>query len=154
MAVNVIEPTNEHCKQLAPRLRPHEIEEVTVNHPDKTIEEILLLCLEISSESYCIYDDELGCIALFGVTVVDDESGIPWMLSSQEFFTTYKRRFIKETPDYLDKLFGKRKHLYNYVSAKNKLSQRWLKHLGFTIHKDKRVKFKNVLFYPFDIKRI
>jgi hypothetical protein len=90
---------------------------------------------------------------MFGVSAVSEDAGVPWMLASELFFTKYKKRFIKETPDYLDKLFGKRKHLYNYVSVKNVLSQGWLQHLGFTIHKDKPIKFKDVDFYTFEQRR-
>ena len=153
MTAKVIQATEEHAKELAPNLRPHEMEEVSVVSPDKSTEEILNDCIAISETAYAVVTDDDSCVAMFGVSAVSEDAGVPWMLASELFFTKYKKRFIKETPDYLDKLFGKRTHLYNYVSVKNVLSQGWLEHLGFTIHKDKPITFKDVEFYTFEQRR-
>ena len=153
MTATVIQATEEHAVQLAPHLREHELEEVSVVSPDKSTEQILKDCIAISESAYAVMTEEDNCVAMFGVSAVSEDAGVPWMLASEKFFTKYKKRFIKETPDYLDKLFGKRKHLYNYVSAKNKLSQGWLKHLGFTIHTDKPIIFKDIEFYTFEQRR-
>ena len=149
--VQIITPTKEHTKDLAPRLRPEDIVEITVASPDLELEEILNLCVDTSTDSYAVVDEEDGCVAIFGVRDMDEDSGIPWFLSCELFFSKYKRRFIKEGPEYLKKLFGSKKHLYNYVSQDNTRSQRWLQSLGFTIHKQE-IKFKDVVFYAFDKK--
>ena len=149
--VQIITPTHEHTKDLAPRLRPEDIVEITVASPDLELEEILNLCVDTSTDSYAVVDEEDGCVAIFGVRDMDEDSGIPWFLSCELFFSKYKRRFIKEGPEYLKKLFGSKKHLYNYVSQDNTRSQRWLQSLGFTIHKQE-IKFKDVVFYAFDKK--
>ena len=149
--VQIIKPTTEHTKDLAPRLRPEDIIEITVASPELELEEILNLCIETSTDSYAVVDEEDGCVAIFGVRDMDQDSGIPWFLSCDLFFTKYKKRFIKEGPCVLKKLFGSKTHLYNYVSKENIKSQRWLKSLGFTIHKQE-IKFKDVVFYAFDKK--
>ena len=149
--VQILTPTTEHTKDLAPRLRPHDVTEITVASPELELEEILNLCVESSTDAYAVVDEDDGCVAIFGVRDMDKDSGIPWFLSCELFFSKYKRRFIKEGPDYLKKLFGNKKHLYNYVSKDNTKSQRWLKSLGFTIHKQE-IKFKDVVFYAFDKK--
>ena len=151
--VQIITPTHEHTKDLAPRLRPEDIVEITVASPDLELEEILNLCVDTSTDSYAVVDEEDGCVAIFGVRDMDEDSGIPWFLSCELFFSKYKRRFIKEGPEYLKKLFGSKKHLYNYVSQDNTRSQRWLQSLGFTIHKQE-IKFKDVVFYAFDKRGI
>ena len=151
--VQIIKPTKEHTKDLAPRLRPEDIVEITVASPDLELEEILNLCVDTSTDSYAVVDEEDGCVAIFGVRDMDEDSGIPWFLSCELFFSKYKRRFIKEGPEYLKKLFGSKKHLYNYVSQDNTRSQRWLQSLGFTIHKQE-IKFKDVVFYAFDKRGI
>ena len=147
--VQIITPTKEHTKDLAPRLRPEDIIEITVASPDLELEEILNLCVESSTDSYAVVDQDDGCVAIFGVRDMDKDSGIPWFLSCELFFSKYKKRFIKEGPEYLKKLFGSKKHLYNYVSQDNTRSQRWLQSLGFTIYKQE-IKFKDVVFYAFD----
>lgn len=149
--VQIITPTTEHAKDLAPRLRPQDVIEITVASPELELEEILNLCIETSTDSYAVVDETDGCVALFGVRDMDADSGIPWFLSCELFFSKYKRRFIKEGPEYLKKLFGSKNHLYNYVSKENTVSQRWLQSLGFTIHKQE-IKFKDVVFYAFDKK--
>lgn len=149
--VQIITPTKEHTKDLAPRLRPEDIIEITVASPELELEEILNLCVETSTDSYAVVDEDDGCVAIFGVRDMDEDSGIPWFLSCELFFTKYKKRFIKEGPEFLKKLFGSKKHLYNYVSQDNTRSQRWLQSLGFTIHKQE-IKFKDVVFYAFDKK--
>ena len=151
--VQIIKPTKEHTKDLAPRLRPEDIIEITVASPELELEEILNLCVETSTDTYAVVDEEDGCVAIFGVRDMDEDSGIPWFLSCELFFSKYKRRFIQEGPEYLKKLFGSKKHLYNYVSKDNRRSQRWLQSLGFTIHKQE-IKFKDVVFYAFDKKEI
>jgi CBS domain-containing protein len=149
--VQIITPTKAHTKDLAPRLRPEDILEITVTSPDLELEEILNLCVESSTDSYAVVDEDDGCVAIFGVRDMDEDSGIPWFLSCELFFTKYKKRFIKEGPEFLKKLFGSKNHLYNYVSKDNTRSQRWLQSLGFTIHKQE-IKFKDVVFYAFDKK--
>jgi hypothetical protein len=149
--VQIITPTKAHTKDLAPRLRPEDIIEITVASPELELEEILNLCVETSTDSYAVVDEDDGCVAIFGVRDMDKDSGIPWFLSCDLFFTKYKKRFIKEGPEFLKKLFGSKKHLYNYVSKDNTRSQRWLQSLGFTIHKQE-IKFKDVVFYAFDKK--
>ena len=148
--VNILTPTREHTKDLAPRLRPEDIIEITVASPGLELEEILNTCVESSTETYAVVDDLDGCVAIFGVRDMDEDSGIPWFLSCDLFFSKYKRRFIKEGPEYLTKLFGSKKHLYNYVSQDNRRSQRWLRSLGFTVYKDNPIQFKDVVFYAFD----
>ena len=147
--VQIITPTKAHTKDLAPRLRPEDIIEITVASPELELEEILNLCVETSTDSYAVVDEDDGCVAIFGVRDMDKDSGIPWFLSCDLFFTKYKKRFIKEGPEFLKKLFGSKKHLYNYVSQDNTRSQRWLQSLGFTIYKQE-IKFKDVVFYAFD----
>jgi len=148
--VNILTPTREHTKDLAPRLRPEDIIEITVASPGLELEEILNTCVESSTETYAVVDDLDGCVAIFGVRDMDEDSGIPWFLSCDLFFSKYKRRFIKEGPEYLTKLFGSKKHLYNYVSQDNRRSQRWLRSLGFTIYNKQPIQFKDVVFYAFD----
>ena len=147
--VQIITPTKAHTKDLAPRLRPEDIIEITVASPELELEEILNLCVDTSTYTRAVVYDEDGCVAIYGVRDMDKDSGIPWFLSCDLFFTKYKKRFIKEGPEYLKKLFGSKKHLYNYVSQDNTRSQRWLQSLGFTIYKQE-IKFKDVVFYAFD----
>ena len=148
--VQILKPTTEHTKDLAPRLRPDDITEITVASPDLELEEILNICVDTSTYTRAVVDDEDGCVAIYGVRDIDENSGIPWFLSCELFFSKYRRRFIKEGPCVLKKLFGKKNHLYNYVSKDNIRSQRWLQSLGFKVYKEQPIKFKDVVFYAFD----
>lgn len=147
--VEVVTAKKKHAEQLAPKLRDIDVREIKVANPDSSIKELLKLCITTSSESWAIVDDK-SCIALFGVRDMENNSGIPWMLSSPEFFTKYYRRFIKETPDWLDKIWGTKTYLFNYISKDNSTSIKWLTKLGFNIHKEKPITFHDEIFYYFD----
>lgn len=150
--VEVVTAKKKHAEQLAPKLRDIDVREIKVANPDTSVKELLRMCVEGSTDTWAIVDNK-SCIALFGIRDMENNSGIPWMLSSPEFFTKYYRRFIKETPDYLEKLWGTKTYLFNYISKDNSTSIKWLTKLGFTIYSEKPIEFNNEVFYYFDAKR-
>jgi len=150
--VEVIDAETKHATQLAPILRDIDVREIKVANPDFSLEQLLKICITSSSRSWAIVDDD-KCVALFGVRDMENNSGIPWMLSSPEFFTKYYRRFIKETPDWLKKIWGSKTYLFNYISKDNKTSQKWLTKLGFKIHTEKPIEFHDEVFYYFDFQK-
>jgi hypothetical protein len=150
--VEVITATKKHAEQLAPKLRDIDVREIKVANPKESVKSLLKMCVESSTDTWAIVDNK-SCVALFGIRDMENNSGIPWMLSSPEFFTKYYRRFIKETPDWLEKLWGNKTYLFNYISKDNSTSIKWLTKLGFTIHSEKPIEFNNEVFYYFDAKR-
>jgi hypothetical protein len=77
-----------------------------------------------------LVDDEPVCV--FGVAPLDILSGIgsPWLLGTG-FLPRYAMTFLRMNKAYVQKMSELFPHLENYVDARNKLSIRWLKWLGF-----------------------
>jgi hypothetical protein len=71
---------------------------------------------------------------VFGVVPVDAESGVVWLLGTDELVTNpLRREFLKEGRNYLDRLHTFRPLLFNYIDERNTLHVRWLKWMGCTI---------------------
>lgn len=151
--VEVVKAELHHCEELAPRLREIDVKEIRVVDQVTPLVDLLKLCVSSASKAFAVVDDQ-GCLAVFGVRDMNNKSGIPWFLSSPIFFTKYYRRFIKETPQFLDELWGDKTYLFNYISKDNKTSRRWLTKLGFTVHIDKPLRLKDDnIFYYFDFTK-
>jgi hypothetical protein len=80
-------------------------------------------------------------------------SGIPWLLGTESSLK-YKRHFIKQVPAVIDEMLTVCPNLFNYVHAKNKISIKWLKKIGFIFDEPLAQGFDNELFYKFHLQRI
>ena len=152
--VAILEPTVEHCRNLAPILREMDQLECRAVYPNFDNEQILLSCALGATRGYAVVDEVDGCVAIFGVRDVGNGTAIPWMLASELFFTKYKRRFIREAPGFVQKLFGDNTFLFNYISKDNHVCIRWLASLGFTIDVSKEMTINGVTFHPFYYRKI
>lgn len=91
--------------------------------------------------SYSIAHSEKGyaveidgrLIALFGVS-----NGIIWLVATDEI-NNYPVRFYRMSRKIFHNLRRGYNYLENYVDARNKLSLRWLKWLGFTIEPPQKI---------------
>lgn len=147
--IKVIPAVREHCAQLAPILRDIDKQELRASMPIFSTEQQLKVCFNLSDTTYSVVDDELGCIAMFGIRDYGESTGIPWMLSSSHFMDNHSRRFVKECGEYLEKLSSPFSFLFNYISVENHVCIRWLTWLGFTVHKDKKYMVGEHPFYLF-----
>ena len=147
--VNILEATVEHCEALAPILRDMDVIECQAISPGYSNLEILKKCVLGSTRSFSVTDTEDGCLAIFGVREVGAGFAIPWMLASDLFFTKYKRRFVREAPEFVQRLLGNNYFLYNYISKDNHVCIKWLSSLGFTVNKCQEHDINGVLFHPF-----
>lgn len=151
--VIILEATAEHCTALAPNLREMDQIECRAVSPGYSNEEILKRCALEATRSYAVVDSEDGCLAIFGVRELGAGVAIPWMLASDLFFTKYKRRFIREAPEFVQKLLGDNHYLCNYISRDNHVCIRWLSSLGFTVDTDKVIDVNGVDFHPFSYRK-
>lgn len=147
--IKVIPAELHHCEELAPILREMDIKELEASMPLFNTYQQLTICFNLSDETYAVVDEEIGCIAIFGVRDVGDSVGVPWMLSSKYFMDNHSKRFLKECGEYLSKISKPFTYLYNYISVENKVCIRWLEWLGFTVSKDKEYFVGDTPFYLF-----
>ena len=115
---------------ITPYLRRADVEEVQAF---SGISPALAVAFSIaqSRPGFCVlYEDKPA--AIFGAAPVDNNKGCIWLLGTDEiekhpvtFYRMSKKIFPAIMKDY--------QYLENYVDARNKLSLRWLKWLGFTV---------------------
>jgi hypothetical protein len=147
--IKVIPAERVHCDQLAPILREMDKFELSASMPIYNTYQQLITCYKISDSTFSVMDDELGCIAMFGVRESSGSVGVPWMLSSSYFMDNHSRRFMKECRFYLENMTKMYSRLFNYISTENYVCIRWLEWLGFTIHKDRSFYVGDKPFYLF-----
>lgn len=133
MRIDVIPATPEHAADLAPRLRHADADEVWASGRYRPAE-ALRLSLGLSLMAWTgLVDDVPMCI--FGVSPVSLMSGhgAPWMLGA-EGLERHAVPFLRRNRAYVAEMLALCPRLENHVDARNALSIRWLRWLGFTIH--------------------
>ena len=70
-------------------------------------------------------------VGIFGVSKVQEGTGIVWLIGSDEM-TKYKKGFYKVSKEYLKLFLKEFKTVFNYVDERNKTTGEWLKKLGFS----------------------
>tara|TARA_R100000458_G_scaffold15497_1_gene13185 strand:+ start:788 stop:1273 length:486 start_codon:yes stop_codon:yes gene_type:complete len=73
-------------------------------------------------------------VGIFGVSKVQDNTGIVWLMGSDEM-TKYKKGFYKVSKEYLKLFLKEFKTVFNYVDERNKTTSKWLQRLGFKLIK-------------------
>lgn len=58
--------------------------------------------------------------------------GSPWLLGTPAIHRT-SREFLRQCPAYVERMQARFPRLENFVHARNRLSVRWLRWLGFTV---------------------
>lgn len=133
MIIAVIPATADHAADLAPRLRRADADEVWASGHFRP-EEALRLSLGLSLMAWAGLVDGVP-MCLFGVSPVSLMSGVgaPWMLGA-EGLERYAVPFLRRNRTYVAEMAALCPRLENHVDARNALSIRWLRWLGFTIH--------------------
>ena len=70
---------------------------------------------------------------IFGIATTDSGIGIPWMFSTGDL-GEWRKTFHELALRFIAQWSKSHPMLVNYVDARNKVSIRWLRSLGFTIH--------------------
>lgn len=125
--------TREHAIELAPRLRPADVLEVETAS-GRSVGAALLFSVRASRDPLAAFvDGELA--ALFGVVPMGmlTRSGAPWFLSSARLYDV-RLSALRASRERVQRWKSEYDHLVNWVDARNTVSIRWLKWLGFEIH--------------------
>ena len=130
----VVAATEAHARELAPRLRAIDIEEVAAFGHGPL--EALLRSIRVSRDAYAgLVDGRVLC--LFGVsarTITSDEAS-PWLLASDEL-REHVKVFLRLNRLYIAGIRSRYRVLHNFVGARNTIAIRWLQWLGFTVSED------------------
>lgn len=145
--------TPELCKILAPKIRQSDRNEVLASHGLSDMERILNNARSFSHEAYAwIIDGEP--IAAFGVAPGSylQSFGIPWMLGTEEICGSNAINFLRNSKIIINYWLSRWDYLENYVDARNEISLRYLKFLGFVIDEPIPFGVQKLPFHRFYMK--
>ncbi len=140
-----------HAAALAPSLRPADAAEVWAS--DGLLPEpALRRCLALSEEAYAGFvGGELA--ALFGVRRLNltSDRASPWLLTGAAVGRNPKA-FVRASRGVLAVWRRDYAWLGNWVDARHLAAQRWLLHLGFTLHPARPYGVRGLPFHPFEME--
>lgn len=133
MKIEIVPATVDHARDLAPRLREHDKDEVWASGGHSP-EAALVRSVEASTLAWCALLDGRPEI-MWGCAAMPHDGrhgrhGIVWLLSSDEMYRV-PGRFMEESFNFVSIMLDVFDSLSNYVHAANVRSQRWLLKLGF-----------------------
>jgi hypothetical protein len=134
MEAHVIPTQPQHCLLMAPHLRKADADEMWLQAGWRPID-ALKYCFEASKESYSVMlSDSDVPVIMYGIcdkATPFSNKQVIWLLATDRL-KEVKKRFLREGFNHL-LLLAAGSRVYNYVSADNVTSLRWLKFLGFNI---------------------
>ena len=129
-SVKFLQPTTELIEAIAADMRQADVDEIWASNHYTPVE-ALTAGWNKSYRSVIVTVNDEPCVML-GLVIHDilTGTGVPWLLGTNNALK-YKRHFITQVPDVIDEMLDICPILFNYVHVDNKISIRWLKHIGF-----------------------
>lgn len=147
-----IVPSKEaHAYELATHMRvPDKQEAWAAMHHSPAM--AILYSLEASKNSLTgLADGRVVCMFGVGSATVLSLTGVPWLLATKEL-ENHGRAFIRRNKRELLKMSRGYNLLRNYVDARNLVSIRWLRWLGFTVLPPEPFGVEELPFHPFEMR--
>ncbi len=151
--VFVTDAMEAHIETIAPALREADMLEIAASGiPDPS--EALGRSLRASTRAWTVVVEGIPSL-MFGAAPISALSGrgAPWLLGTDAIFKIY-RRFLRGCPAYVAEMLRIYPHLENYVDCRNAISVRWLKHLGFEIHRPTPYGVNGEMFHRFTMEAV
>lgn len=141
--------TSADAAALAPRLRQADLNEIEAGSGKPPLE-VLEAGLRLSTEAYAVELSSTGeVVALFGVAPTEEPKlGAVWLLGSDKI-SSIRFTFLRQSKQWLTKLFSRYQLLGNSVDARNTLHVEWLRWLGFRFLRKSPVGRNGELFIEF-----
>lgn len=148
----IVPGTQEHVAQVAERMRQEDIDEVWAASHQTPFEGLARSVLVSRDTSAGLVNGRAVC--MFGVAslMLLSDAGYPWLLGTTEL-PRHARKFLRESVGALAKMKRDYAVLSNFVDARNTLSIRWLRWLGFEIKEPIPFGPDRMLFHPFEMRR-
>ena len=135
---------------IADNMRQADVDEVTAASNSTPLQAITG-GVEISAfSSVAVINGDI--VAIMGVVKNSalSDNGVPWLLGTEDIVKHY-REFLGASPSVLNAMTNVCPNLMNHVHAKNKISVRWLKWLGFKIEEAEPFGVNGEPFHKFTI---
>jgi hypothetical protein len=139
----------EDCLELSENMRQEDREEIWIASRSDPLD---CLVHGIVNSTFCktvVYQERV--VAMFGVTTLDNQTGLPWMLATDEL-KSIKKSFLTECKKYVDTMLSVRPYLTNFVYTKNSVHILWLRWLGFTFKEPAPIGVDGELFMQFEMR--
>jgi hypothetical protein len=151
-AFHILPASEAHAVAMAPHLRPADAAEVYATS-GRGPEEALTAALRRSTQAWtCLIDGEPACIWGVGPLSLVAGKGCPWLLGT-EAVERHPLAFLRQSRGFLAIMLRTYSQLENHVDARNRLSIRWLRWLGFTIGPPLPYGFLGLPFHRFHMER-
>lgn len=144
--------TDEDAISLALRMRQADVDEVWASHHMAPLQALRASMAGSRDTRVGTADGFVICMFGVGGGTILVNSGTPWMLSSVEL-PEHAMRFLAGSREVIDEMYSKYDYLANHVDARNTLSIRWLKWLGFTVREPKPFGIDERPFCRFELIR-
>lgn len=146
-------PTERDIEYLSANMRQADVEEMLAAGDARTPLEAL--SQSVKESSLCVAVEHNGALLCVGGAAsrsLLSGNGIPWMLCAQDI-ERHSKLFLLHGAQCISVLLLRYAMLENYVDANNVKSIRWLKKMGFTIHKPMPHPNSGRMFCRFSISR-
>ena len=131
-AYSVVPATMAHTRDLAPRVRQADVDEVWAFAGITTLE-ALEVSVRSSPEPWAgLVNERVEVMFGVGVSSLASAVGIPWFLGSDEVFK-HGVKFLRVSRRYIDRVRQDYLLLENYVDERNLDAVKWVKWLGFRL---------------------
>ncbi len=148
----ILPASEAHAVAMAPHLRLADAAEVYATS-GRTAEAALLAALRRSTQAWtCLVDGEPGCMWGVGPLSLVAGRGCPWLLGTVAI-EQHPMTFLRQSRAYLRQMLHTYSRLENHVDARNTVSIRWLRWLGFTIEPPAPYGFLQLPFHRFHMER-
>ncbi len=151
MTVIIRPATEDDARELAPRMRAADMAEVWASGR-KSPEDALLSSVRMSTHAWSGFvDGKLVVMWGCGPASMLDRIGVPWMLGSDDILK-HQKAFLRRNREYVGKMLLCYTRLVNWVDARNVVSIRWLRWLGFKMDVEQPYGVLGLPFIKFDME--
>lgn len=153
MTHEIVPATEEHCRALAKVMRADDVREIWASHRSKPYEALRHSAMVSRDTKTGVVDGRPVC--MFGVAPRGSTLapfGSPWLLGAEEL-PQHGRAFLRLNRAWVAEQMEIYSLLENWIDARNVVSIRWLKWLGFAIFEPTPFGPDQLPFHRFEMRR-